>query len=110
MRAKGSVRGYPGHGPVIENPGSKITEYLKHRQEREDEILRLLRSRNSRENAILWSPKDLAQEIYPKIPEEVMLPAINGIVQVLMKLENEGRVSYHSERGLYSASKTKHAL
>ncbi|KAI5294685.1 hypothetical protein KEM56_005794, partial [Ascosphaera pollenicola] len=110
LRAKGATRGYPGHGPVIENPYSKITEYLKHRQEREDEILRLLLSRNAREEAGLWSPKDLAREIYPDIPEEVMLPAINGVLQVLLKLEEESRVTCHQEKGLYSATKTKHAL
>lgn len=33
---------YPGHGPVLEDPLPRIQYYIKHRQQREDDILRML--------------------------------------------------------------------
>lgn len=30
---------FPGHGPVIDNPKSKIVEYIQHRLQRERQIL-----------------------------------------------------------------------
>jgi glyoxylase-like metal-dependent hydrolase (beta-lactamase superfamily II) len=33
---------YPGHGPVITNPKDKIEEYIAHRNQREDQIIKAL--------------------------------------------------------------------
>lgn len=33
---------YPGHGPVLEDPLPRIQYYIKHRKQREDDILRML--------------------------------------------------------------------
>ncbi|XP_033209272.1 endoribonuclease LACTB2 isoform X2 [Belonocnema kinseyi] len=37
---------YPGHGPIIENPLSRIQYYIEHRQKREEEILKTLQEKN----------------------------------------------------------------
>jgi glyoxylase-like metal-dependent hydrolase (beta-lactamase superfamily II) len=34
----------PGHGPIIEDPGALIDEYIKHRAEREDQVMAALRA------------------------------------------------------------------
>lgn len=38
---------YPGHGPVLEDPLPRIQYYIKHRQQREEEILRMLQEEGS---------------------------------------------------------------
>lgn len=39
-----TIQLYPGHGEVIDNGTSKLQEYLKHRQEREDQVVEGLKS------------------------------------------------------------------
>lgn len=98
--------GYPGHGAVLENTNSRITEYIKHRQQREDEVLRVLRygqldvveGEASPESRRAWTPLELVKVIYRDVPESLHLPASHGVVQVLMKLEDEGR-TVHGEDG-----------
>lgn len=38
---------YPGHGPVLDDPLPRIQYYIKHRQQREEEILRMLQEKGS---------------------------------------------------------------
>lgn len=38
---------YPGHGPVLEDPLPRIQYYIKHRQQREEDILRILQEQGS---------------------------------------------------------------
>jgi glyoxylase-like metal-dependent hydrolase (beta-lactamase superfamily II) len=103
-RAQG--RGYPGHGAVMESTNSRISEYIKHRQQREDEVLRVLRygkldvaEGESEPERKGWTPLDLVKVIYRDVPESLHLPASHGIVQVLMKLEDEGRVVHNGDSG-----------
>lgn len=101
MQNRVSGRGYPGHGAVIENATAKITEYIKHRQQREDEVVRVLRYNHldvadgeaSPERKRSWTPLELVKVIYKDVPESLHLPASNGVLLVLKKLEDEGRVS-----------------
>lgn len=101
MQYRVSGRGYPGHGAVIENATAKITEYIKHRQQREDEVVRVLRYNHldvadgeaSPERKRSWTPLELVKVIYKDVPESLHLPASNGVLLVLKKLEEEGRVS-----------------
>lgn len=101
MQYRVSGRAYPGHGAVIENATAKITEYIKHRQQREDEVVRVLRYNHpdvadgeaSPERKRSWTPLELVKVIYKDVPESLHLPASNGVLLVLKKLEEEGRVS-----------------
>lgn len=113
-------RGYPGHGAVLENTNSRITEYIKHRQQREDEVLRVLRygklddvaeGESSPEPRRTWTPLELVKVIYRDVPESLHLPASHGVVQVLMKLEDEGRTVHDGENGGWRlGEKSKSAL
>ncbi|KAM5438672.1 hypothetical protein McanMca71_002359 [Microsporum canis] len=106
--ASANGRGYPGHGAVIENCKSKIAEYIRHRQQREDEILRVLKdgsldsSHPGDTKPSGWTPIELVKVIYAAVPESLHLPASHGVIQVLGKLEDEGRVSQSQQSGRWT--------
>ncbi|MCJ1269074.1 hypothetical protein MMC22_008963 [Lobaria immixta] len=80
-------RAYPGHGPVIADGRSKIEEYIKHRQQREEEVLKVLRDAGAPRTA-----RDLVKIIYKDVPENLHDAAERGVVQILEKLRKEGKV------------------
>jgi ribonuclease/clavin/mitogillin len=101
-----SDRAYPGHGPVIDNGKSKISEYIRHRQLREDQVLDVLRSSpsDSIANASAlgeeeWTSMEIVKVIYKDIPESLHLPAHGGIMQVLWKLQEEDKVAENHSTG-----------
>ncbi|GIJ92245.1 hypothetical protein Asppvi_011222 [Aspergillus pseudoviridinutans] len=118
MQNRVSGRGYPGHGAVIENASTKITEYINHRQQREEEVIRVLRygkldvpdNEPSPERKASWTPLELVKVIYRNVPESLHLPASHGVLQVLMKLEAEGKVVHDTETGKWSIDNGKSAL
>ncbi|KJR80033.1 uncharacterized protein SPSK_00568 [Sporothrix schenckii 1099-18] len=100
---------YPGHGPVVEDGPAKITEYIEHRQQREDQVVRLLRSpdkvaaASSTSSAAAsssadgkspssWTAMELVEVIYADVRRDLYPAAERGLVQILQKLEDEGRV------------------
>lgn len=92
-------RAYPGHGPVILDGPARIREYISHRQQREDQITQTLQSINNQVGGggeAAWLPMELVKVIYADVPEHLHLPAQGGVVQVLHKLEKEGR-AYRDE-------------
>lgn len=107
MHSRVSGRGYPGHGAVIESVSSKIAFYIKHRQQREEEILRVLRygkldvteGEQSPERKGAWTPIELVKTIYHDVPENLHLPASYGVLQVLTKLEDEGKTVHDGASG-----------
>ncbi|KAA8649751.1 hypothetical protein EYZ11_001670 [Aspergillus tanneri] len=106
MQNRVAGRAYPGHGAVIENATTRVTEYIKHRQQREDEVIRVLRyggldvnDEQSPERKPSMSPIELVKVIYRDVPESLHLPASHGILQVLMKLEAEGRTTHDTKTG-----------
>ncbi|MDI3256446.1 MAG: MBL fold metallo-hydrolase [Kyrpidia sp.] len=76
----------PAHGPIIEDPSSRIRYYLSHRLEREEQILALLASHPRR-------VADLLACIYEgQIPAATRWVAERTILGHLVKLEEDGRV------------------
>ncbi|BAE57596.1 unnamed protein product [Aspergillus oryzae RIB40] len=118
MQDRVSGRGYPGHGAVIDNATAKITEYIKHRQQREDEVIRVLRygkldvpdDEPSPERKASWTPLEIVKVIYHNVPESLHLPASHGVLQVLMKLEAEGKTIHDTESGKWRLETGKSAL
>lgn len=81
---------YPGHGPHIQGPEAKnkIQEYISHRQQREDEIVKVMTDMGS-ESGI--TPADIVKVIYAKYPKSLWPAAEHGIVLHLNKLKDEGK-------------------
>lgn len=93
MQQQFSGRAYPGHGAVIEEGTAKIREYISHRKEREDQILAAMKQPDvSGEDGSGWSSMGIVKVVYKDYPENLHGPAEGGVVQVLKKLEGEGRV------------------
>jgi ribonuclease/clavin/mitogillin len=101
MRHQFTGRGYPAHGAVIEDGRARIAEYIKHRQQREDEIIRVLKygtltppekpDENLQRKS--WTSIELVKVIYHDVPENLHEPAEKGVIMVLKKLAGEGKVS-----------------
>jgi ribonuclease/clavin/mitogillin len=99
MRATFRGRGYPGHGAVIEDGPSMILEYIRHRQQREDQVIQVLKSTKSSPGVEAkdvepdsWTSMEIVKIIYKDVPENLHLPANGGIMQILHKLEEEDKV------------------
>lgn len=91
MKGLFAGRAYPGHGPVIDDGPAKIREYISHRQQREDQVTQTLRSVNDATGTASWEPMELVKVIYHDVPETLHLPAQGGVIQVLQKLDKEGK-------------------
>jgi endoribonuclease LACTB2 len=81
---------YPGQGPLVTSPRAKLEELIRHRHEREAQIVGLLQQGPK-------SVHDLFAMIYSGLGERLANLARNQIRSHLMKLEREGRVSASGE-------------
>ena len=75
-------------GVVIEDGRARITEYIAHRKQREEELLQALRDIGKEATTM-----ELVKVVYKEVPESLHGPAANGAVQVLRKLEGEGKIT-----------------
>lgn len=76
---------YPGHGPVVQDGAGKIQEYLDHRNQREAQIVALLRKQGAG-----TSTAAIVAALYPHIPPEVVPSAARNVEQHLDKIRQEG--------------------
>lgn len=104
MQTQFKGRAYPGHGETIEDGGAKIIEYIQHRQQREDQVIQVLKSTNSAASSDSgrklneWTSMEIVKVIYKDVPENLHIPAEGGVLQVLMKLIDEGKVAEDDEQ------------
>lgn len=98
MATKAQGRGYPGHGESFASTPSRIREYIEHRRKREREVVEVL---GAEEEDKGWSSMDIVKKIYVEVPESLHLAAQRGIVQILDKLTDEGRVVHDGEAGTW---------
>jgi len=82
-----------GHGPPVREVHRKLQELIDHRQQREEQVLSLLREGRD-------TPKRMARAIYPELDPRLMGMAVGQVVSHLSKLEKDGRVILHREDGL----------
>ena len=83
----------PGHGPLIGKPEAKIREYIKHRMEREQQVLAALRSGHQ-------TIGDITQLIYKDVSAALQRVAEFSVQAHLEKLMREGRVKREGARYL----------
>jgi len=77
----------PAHGPIVSNPQKKLTEYIEHRMQREQEVLTILQT-NPHGIAI----PTIVRQIYAAVNPALHRMAAYSIEAHLLKLEREGRV------------------
>ncbi|KAK0461466.1 beta-lactamase-like protein [Armillaria novae-zelandiae] len=80
---------YPGHGPVVEEGEQVISTYIRHRIEREEQIVALLDTADQ----AAWTTWSLVSNIYSTYPESLWLPAAHSVDLHLKKLEKDGVVN-----------------
>lgn len=85
VRALGLARIYPGHGDVIEAPADVLDAAIRHRREREEQIIDVLRRGPAR-------IADLVSRIYIDVPISKHPMAARSVHAHLLKLFAEGRV------------------
>jgi glyoxylase-like metal-dependent hydrolase (beta-lactamase superfamily II) len=81
----------PGHGPLVGKPEAKIREYIKHRLEREQQVIAALRQ--GRETI-----GDVTQTIYVDVSAALRRVAEFSVQAHLEKLMREGRVKQEGTR------------
>jgi glyoxylase-like metal-dependent hydrolase (beta-lactamase superfamily II) len=86
LRSLELVRIYPGHGEVIETPAAVVEEYIRHRLQREAQILEVLRAGPAR-------IADLVSRIYVDVPAVLHPLAARSVHAHLLKLRAEGRAA-----------------
>ncbi len=86
IRALKVRRLYPGHGPVLDDPIAVIDEYLRHRAQRDVQILEALR-------AGATSPQVIVARVYGTLPPGLAAAAADTVLAHLVKLRNEGKTT-----------------
>lgn len=107
MSQQFSGRAYPAHGALITNGRVRVREYIVHRQQREEEVLGILRNPHPKSTAEeeafaitktasaaaeAWAPMEIVKIIYKDVSPNLHEAAEKGILQVLRKLSQQGKV------------------
>jgi hydroxyacylglutathione hydrolase len=90
----------PGHGDVIEEPKVRLDDYIAHRRQREQQIVRLLKKRDSAKVA------ELVTDIYggDDLPAELIEAAGWQVHAHLVKLKADGKVAGTTARGAWKVA------
>jgi glyoxylase-like metal-dependent hydrolase (beta-lactamase superfamily II) len=92
VRALGVGRLLPGHGPVIDDPEAVIAAYVRHRRQRDAQILDVLAVEGSS------TPEHVVSRIYAGLAPILINAAAETVLAHLRKLSKEGRVAEHDGR------------
>lgn len=79
-----------GHGPAVANPYAKLEEYISHRRDREQKILRAIH-----EGA--FSAKEIVARVYTDVHPKAHAMAERAVLAHVEKLEADGLVSQSSD-------------
>lgn len=100
-------RAYPGHGDVVADGRGRVREYIAHRRGREGEVLAVLAGGvgveggggdggNGGEGV---TAGEIVKVVYKDVPVTLHEAAERGVLQILAKLEGEGRVNREGKKG-----------
>lgn len=78
------ARMLPAHGPVIDDPDRLLRHYVRHRQEREGQVLEALGLGDR-------TAQEVAVRLYPTLTDSAIALAQENVLAHLLKLEREGR-------------------
>jgi glyoxylase-like metal-dependent hydrolase (beta-lactamase superfamily II) len=87
---------YGGHGPVVDDPQTKIADYIAHRAMRQEQILDALRKGAQ-------TIPGLVRKIYSPQPHALWAAMARQILAHLLALEEEGRVVARPRKQALSA-------
>lgn len=88
---------YPGHGPVVEDGPKVIAMYLRHRVEREEQLITYLKQEPPSltvGHPGVWTVWTLVGTIYKEYPKELWEPAAHNVSLHLLKLKADGKVAH----------------
>jgi glyoxylase-like metal-dependent hydrolase (beta-lactamase superfamily II) len=85
VRALEPRRMLPGHGPIVDDPLTLIDTYIRHREEREAQVLDALASGAS-------TVKEIVAKVYGRLPSALVAAAEDSVEAHLVKLIAEGRI------------------
>ncbi len=86
IRALRPRRLFPGHGPIVEHPEALIDEYLRHREERERQIVAALSTGGATVDQIV-------ARVYRGLNDALVRAAGESVTAHLIKLQRDGRVA-----------------
>lgn len=92
MQALFHGRAYPGHGEIIPDGVSRISEYIRHRKQREEQVVQVMRGLQA-DGSRNWSAMGIVRVVYKDINEDLHPAACKGVLQILDKLEQDSRVT-----------------
>jgi endoribonuclease LACTB2 len=85
VRALRPVRVLPGHGPIIEDSDAVIDDYLRHRAERDRQVIEAL-------EAGCRTPEDIVARLYTNLAPLLVRAAGESVLAHLLKLQKDGVV------------------
>lgn len=90
----------PGHGDVIDEPKARLDDYIRHRKQRSQQILRLVRKGDG------VRVKDVVATLYgtDDLPPELVEAAGWQVHAHLLELRAEGKVAGTSAKGAWKAA------
>jgi glyoxylase-like metal-dependent hydrolase (beta-lactamase superfamily II) len=77
---------FGAHGPAVGNPRAKIDEYIRHRLEREENILKAVRAGAS-------TPKKIVERVYTDVHPKAHAMAERAVLAHLEKLETDNLIT-----------------
>jgi glyoxylase-like metal-dependent hydrolase (beta-lactamase superfamily II) len=84
IRGLGPRRLLPGHGPIVDAPRALFDYYLRHREERERQIVDVLRDGPA-------AVAEITRRVYGVMPEALARAATESVTAHVSKLAEEGR-------------------